>query len=197
MKSNCRNILLTGKPGIGKTTIIQKVIERCPLITGGFITREIRKNGRRMGFSIDSIRSRHVDKNATPEDILHGILAHVDSKSPHRLGRYGVNVTEMERVGLTAMKEAVQKAQIIVIDEIGKMELYSPLFQKEIIRILDCALPLVGVIQQRRTPFLDTIRSRTDVSILNVLPDNRDGLPFTILDLLDLSRNKYLNSRTV
>ena len=158
------NLLLTGKPGVGKTTLIKQLIERLiqtlGVSVGGFWTEEMRTGGRRVGFKI---------KSFTAEDVL----AHVDSPSPFRVGKYGVYVSAVERVGVTAIEQAIDSDDLIVMDELGRMELYSEKFQKTALRALDCTKPVLGVIQDRRNAFLDGIRSRKDVAVVRITLENR------------------------
>ena len=171
------NVLLTGRPRIGKTTIIQKFIRQCPVSVGGFFTCEIREHGMRVGFAIEAIRSWDQEDQDGPGEKYRAVMAHINCPSPHRVGRYGVNVSAIEKVGITALREGMKRAKIIIIDEIGRMEMYSTLFQNEVKNVLDCPLPVLGVIQMKRNPFLDSIRSRGDVNVIQVTPENRDALP--------------------
>ena len=111
-----KNLLLTGRPGVGKTTVVQAVARLFPGEVGGFLTGEIRERGMRKGFSITSVEGANV------------VMAHVDFRSSVRVGKYGVDVPAFERIALPALRDAVQRKRIIVIDEIGKMELASRKF---------------------------------------------------------------------
>lgn len=166
------NLLLTGRPGVGKTTLIRKTTQGLAAKVGGFWTEEIRSQGRRVGFRIVS---------AAAEDVL----AHVDSPSPLRVGRYGVNVAAFERVGVAAIEQAIRHADLIVMDELGRMELYSKRFQESALRALASAKPVLGVIQDRQTAFLDGIRSRKDVMVLRVTPENRSSVLDRLRSFLD------------
>jgi nucleoside-triphosphatase len=104
------NILVTGRPGIGKTTLIRSVLHALDLEAGGFYTSEILDDGRRVGFSIDGLHGES------------GVLAHVDHESPFRVGKYGVNAEDLERVGVAAIDAALERSRLIVMDEIGRME---------------------------------------------------------------------------
>jgi nucleoside-triphosphatase len=167
------NILLTGKPGVGKTTVIQGALSRLALSLGGFTTQEIRRGGLRVGFSI-----RAVDSG------LEGVLAHVDFPSPYRVGKYGVDVEEMERVGVSALRRALRSSELIVMDEIGRMENYCPSFQRVVLDALDAPQSVLGTLQMRSTSFLDRIRRRPDVTVRLVTPQNRDNLPGELVALL-------------
>jgi nucleoside-triphosphatase len=156
-----KNILVTGRPGIGKTTLIRSVLYALDVEAGGFYTSEILDDGRRVGFSIDGL---HGDT---------GVLAHVDLESPFRVGKYGVNAEDLERVGVAAIDAAFERSRLIVMDEIGRMELCSPIFQKAVGRALDSPKPVLGTIQDRRNEFLDDVRARSDVEVVRVTTANR------------------------
>ena len=153
------------------------------------MTSEIRERGKRVGFTIRALRSgerAEGENRDDPEGNCQAVMAHVDSKSPYRVGRYGVNLSAFEEVGVAALREGMKKSQIIIIDEIGRMELYSDLFQKEVLTVLDCPLPVLGVIQMKRNSFLNGIRGRSDVRIVKVTPENRNALPQRLLDSFGL-----------
>jgi len=132
--------------------------------TGGFFTEEIRQHGERVGFRTKDIRGREA------------ILAHRDYDSPYRVGRYGVDVAVLEDIALPALDHALAYCSFVIIDELGKMELYSSRFQEKVLELLDSSKQVIGVIQQRSNPFLDRIRGRGDVEIIEVTRDNRDHL---------------------
>lgn len=157
-------VLLTGKPGTGKTTLIKKVIKELKRETGGFYTEEIRERDKRVGFKIKSLSGEE------------GILAHINVRSEFRVGKYGVNIGDLERVGLLAIKEAMEDDKLIVMDEIGRMELYSKKFQEQVLSCLESNRSLLGTIQDRHNEFLDKIRKREDVTIIRVTPKNRSLL---------------------
>jgi nucleoside-triphosphatase len=116
------NVLLTGKPGVGKTTIIKKVVEGREN-AGGFYTEEIRDRYRK-GFKIMTL------------DGEEGILAHVDIKNRRTVGKYGVNTPDIDAIAVKSVEESLDR-EIIVIDEIGKMELYSEKFRDILGKALD------------------------------------------------------------
>ncbi len=184
------NILFTGRPRIGKTTIIQKFTRRCPVSVEGFFTCEIREHGMRVGFTIEAVRSWDQEDQDDSREKYHAVMAHVNYPSPYRVGRYGVNISAIEKVGITAIREGIKRAKIIIIDEIGRMEMYSALFRKEVKNVLDCPLPVLGVIQMKRNSFLDSIRNRGDVTVIQVTPDNRDALPKRLFDIFGLETSK-------
>lgn len=172
MRRRAKNIFLTGRPGVGKTTVIRRVLERLPLVSGGFFTVEIREGGERVGFRIVTI------------DGAEAILAHKDFKTAYRVGKYGVSVEVFDRVGVRAVEEALKKPGVIVMDELGRMELYSELFCRTVIRALDAEQKVFGTIQARRNPFLDGVRNRPDTLVVTVNAGNREELPEKLLPLL-------------
>jgi nucleoside-triphosphatase THEP1 len=176
-----KNFLLTGSPGVGKTTIIEKIIEMGLPVAGGFTTSEIRQGGRRLGFRVTPLPPRAALPGSRTTS---GILAHVGSKGRHRVGKYGVNVDEFEAIGVAALESARERKGWIVIDEMGRMELYSARFRKVVREILDGPTPALGVIQARRDPFLDAIRAGKRTRTIEVTLRNRDVLPAQLFELL-------------
>ncbi len=158
------NILLTGSPGVGKTTLVRRVLEGIDARVGGFYTEEIREQGKRVGFSIRTFDGRT------------GVLAHVNQKGPHRVGRYGVNIEDLETIAAESVVSAVESDDLVVIDELGRMELFSALFQRVVMEALDSEKPVFGTIQARRNSFLASVRSRDDVNVIEVTSANRDAL---------------------
>jgi nucleoside-triphosphatase len=166
---SAKNILLTGPPRCGKSTVIEKIVEQIQRPVIGFFTREIKAKGRRVGFSIINL------------DGSEGVLAHEDSRSRVRVGKYGVNMDELDRIAVPAMIPS-RKDQIVMIDEIGKMECDSPLFRETLIRTLDSANSVVGSIAQKGSPFIEKIKERKDVLLVSVSEKNRDSLPAFLLE---------------
>ncbi|NQT83957.1 NTPase [bacterium] len=166
-----KNFFLTGPPGIGKTTVIQKTIQKLTVPATGFYTREDRQGGRRVGFSIITLDGKN------------GILAHVQIRGKFRVGRYTVNVEDIERVAVPAMTPK-SPLDIIVIDEVGKMECFSHAFRESLIAALDGPNTLLGTIAARGTNFIESIKSRKDVAILEVNLRNRDELPEKLAAML-------------
>lgn len=181
-KEECpqKNILLTGPPRIGKTTAAMAIASTLGSDAGGFYTDEIRERGKRKGFRITSL------------DGDSGILAHVDIKGGPRVGRYGVNVSEVERVGIEAIRRAVRSGKVVVVDEIGAMELLSKPFKLTILEALDSACPVIATIRQTWDPFTDSIKSRADVSLITLTIDNRDTVSREAVETL----RKYLYCST-
>jgi len=169
-----QKVLLTGRPGSGKTTLIKRVLEELPQCSGGFYTEEIRKHGTRVGFKVVAL------------DGYEAVFAHVDFTTPERVGKYGLDLSALEAVGVKAVREAVDARRLIVIDEIGPMEIRSAIFRDAVSEALDTDLPVLATIFARPLPFADAIKMRPDVTMIEVRPDNREKL---VSQLSDKFRN--------
>jgi len=135
-----QSLLLTGHPGIGKTTIIKKVVRALGPRAGGFYTEEIRGPGGRHGFRLVTL------------DGEQAVFAHKDFRDPRfpRVGRYGVDVAALDRVGVKALQRAMQEGKLIIIDEIGRMELYSTAFQETLLKAILSSLAPVTIWEVNR-----------------------------------------------
>jgi nucleoside-triphosphatase len=163
-------LLLTGPPGVGKTTVVKKIIQGIDVDAGGFFTQEIRAKGKRIGFILKTLENEE------------GVLAHIDYKGRCRVGRYGVNLSLFETIAIPALEKSLKEREIIIIDEIGKMELFSQRFREMIRQILDQdEKHLLGVIHQGRDPFIGSIKRRSDVEVISINHENRDKIPFQII----------------
>ena len=159
------NIFLEGRPGIGKTTLLRTIADRIAFLgIGGFYTEEIREQGRRVGFRIETFTGQS------------GIFAHVAYSTGPRVGKYRVDMATFEKIGVNGLKQALTESQIILIDEIGKMELFSKEFQEIVLRCLDSVKPLIATVMSRSHPFVDRVKARPDVHWVNVTVENRDKL---------------------
>jgi nucleoside-triphosphatase len=173
-------LLLTGRPGVGKTTVIRAVIDRSDMHAGGFLTEEIRKGGQRVGFRLVAL-----DRNTET-----ATLADVKSASPHRVGKYGVNLDELERVGVAALRRAVERPGVglIVIDEIGKMELLSGPFRAAVEASLESAKPVLASVMLGRQPWVDALKTRPEVRLVQTTTANRRDMPEQVLRWLSQAR---------
>ena len=169
-----RAILLTGRPGVGKTTVIRELLDRLPGHAGGFYTEEIREGRGRVGFRIVTL------------DQQRAILAHVRIRGHPRVGKYGLDLTALERVGVKALRQAVADADYAVVDEIGKMELLSTEFRAAVHEALDSSKPVIATIMSGPHPAADAIRAHPLATLIEVTRDNRDHLMPRILELLGL-----------
>ena len=165
-----KKVLLTGRPGCGKTTLIKQVVNKLPRGAGGFYTEEIRDGGSRAGFKIVTLDGEEV------------VFAHVDFKTPDHVGKYGLDLSALERIGVDAVRQAIQARRLVVIDEIGPMEIRSPIFREAVNEALDSEVPVLATIFARSLPFTDAIKSRPDVTLIEVRPDNRERLVSELSD---------------
>lgn len=167
------NLLLTGLPGTGKTTLIHKVASRFePRFLTGFYTLEIRTANGRQGFAI-----RTVDGNEA-------VLAHRDFKIGPAVGRYRVDLAAIEKVIVPSIQTKGRETRLIIIDEIGKMECLSAAFCQAVWAALDGPVDLLATIARFGAGFIQQVKQRKDVLILEVTRSNRDRLPGDILDRL-------------
>jgi len=165
--------LLTGKPGIGKTTTIKALIERIGVEhCGGFYTEEIRVQETRVGFRLVTV------------DGQTGIFAHVNSRSSLHVGRYGVNLDCLESLGIAAIKKAVETKKLVVIDEIGPMELYSNRFKQSVIDIFNSSSLFLATIALKPHPWLDTLKQYEGAMLYTLTSDNQDMIIDTLLLLI-------------
>lgn len=165
------NILITGPPGCGKSTLVERAVERLDHPATGFFTREIREKGTRVGFSITTVDGRT------------GVLAHQDTQGPQRVSKYGVNFRDIDEIAVPSMIPA-DKNEIVVIDEIGKMECMSSRFRQTLIRVLDSPNWVIGSIAQKGGGFIQGIKQRSDVTLIHVTPRNRDALVQEIVNFI-------------
>jgi len=164
-----RNILITGPPGCGKSTLIERIVNRIERPVTGFFTREIKEEGRRVGFSINTLDGRE------------GILAHQNLKSQFRVGKYGVNIKDIDSIAVPAMIPE-REEEIVVIDEIGKMECFSVLFKKTLVRVLSLPNWIIGSIAQKGDLFIQRIKERDDVKVIRITAQNQGILVDHILE---------------
>jgi nucleoside-triphosphatase len=157
-------LFLTGNPGVGKTTLIRAITERLEDVTcAGFYTEEKRQRGQRIGFRVITL------------DGQEGNLASLGRENP-TVGKYSIHVEEFEKLVLPELDIATAAADLYVIDEIGKMELLSRPFRNRIIELLAQPTNLLATIAKRGRGFIEQIKGRTDVEIIEVTRNNRDEL---------------------
>ena len=166
-----KNILITGKPGCGKTTLIKQIIEELNLDAGGFYTTEIREKGIRKGFKIITLDGKEE------------ILAHVNINSEYKVSKYGVDIKSLEEIGVKSILNSLRK-KVIVIDEIGKMELLSEKFKEAVLSALDSENNVLGTIMLSHNPFTDKIKKREDTKVVYLTPENRKEVKKEIVSIL-------------
>jgi nucleoside-triphosphatase len=157
-------VLLTGAPGSGKTTLLKRVLTHLSGQAGGFYTEEIRERGQRTGFKLVTLEGRQ------------GILAHVDIDSSLRIGQYGLDLSVLETLGVQSLQQAMREGWVVILDEIGPMEIKSKVFCVAVLEILESNATVLGTIHQRDVPFTRAIKTRPGVSVFTVTRANREAL---------------------
>ncbi len=173
-----RVLLLTGSPGTGKTAIIKEAIAKTKIRAGGFYTEEIRVGGVRQGFRIITL------------DGQGAILAHTNISSPYQVSKYRVDIESLNRVGVSAIHQALEECDLIVIDEIGKMELLSPQFKEAVWQTINSGKKILGTIMLNPNPFADEIKRHPEVEVLLVTRSNCNQALREILNWLEIASNE-------
>ncbi|MBM4338221.1 MAG: NTPase [Deltaproteobacteria bacterium] len=167
-----KKVLLTGLPGVGKTTLIKRLVEALkefhPI---GFYTEEIREEGIRKGFEWLSFDGRG------------GLLSHKKIKSPYRVGQYGVDVKGFDDF-LDSIPWTDPSTRLIIIDEIGKMECFSDKFKKILKEVLDSKKGFIATVAMKGSGLIAEVKERKDIDLFTITQSNRDSLLDKILNEL-------------
>jgi nucleoside-triphosphatase len=164
-----KNLLITGLPGVGKTTLIKKILETLKNFhPAGFYTEEIREEDTRKGFEMISLDGRR------------GLLAHADIRSPCRVGKYRVDVKGFENF-LNSIPFFNPNIHLIMIDEIGKMECLSDQFKNLMKELLDSEKWVIATIALKGSGLIEEIKKRHDIELFELTKNNRDTLLADIL----------------
>jgi nucleoside-triphosphatase len=172
--SRHRKILLEGRPGTGKTTVAQRVAEllrAADKAVSGFVTTEIRSGRQRSGFAVETL------------DAKRAVLAHVDFPGPPCVGKYGVELDAIETLAIPSLRRPREDG-VVIVDELGKMELASEPFQAAVRELFDSSVSIVATVQAGRYPFTDALKRRPDTQVLQVTRQNRDDLPNQLAGIL-------------
>ena len=180
-----RVLLITGSPGIGKTTVLKKAVDFLKgrgFSVGGMISREIRENGTRVGFELIDLLSEKC-----------GWLAHIEHKTGPKVGKYHVNLKDLESIGVRAISEALVDCDIVAIDEVGPMELFSEKFKEAVRKALISPKVIIAVIHwNAKDELINFARDMDDAEILTVTVENREQLSQALGEkvVASLCRNK-------
>jgi len=171
---------ITGMPSVGKTQTLIKIIgslEKSGYIVQGMITKPIIKKKKHVGFYVLDWQTKEKE-----------VFAHIDFENKEKVGKFGVDISALDKIGIPAIHKAISddEVDIIVIDEIGKMEMLSENFCTAVIEALDSDKPIMITLHKKsRTPLLQDVRRRDDIRILEVTPVNRNLLPYKIEKIME------------
>jgi nucleoside-triphosphatase len=160
-------MVVEGRPAVGKTTVARRLaalLREADVPLAGFVTEELREGRRRVGFAVETF------------DGARAVLAHVCLSGPPRVGKYGVDLPTFERIALPALASP-RGAGVVLIDELGKMELASEAFRDAVSQLLEEPAALVATVHVARHPFTDALKRRRSVELVRVTARNRDELP--------------------
>jgi nucleoside-triphosphatase len=175
MSGRVPRVLLTGVPGAGKTTLVSRLVSELQyreIMVGGFTTRELLEHGARAGFVVEALGGGSA------------VLAHVRFTKGPRVGRYRVDVPAFERVALPALAGAVRAGGVVVVDELGQMELFSEAFVSAFERLFGQDVPVVATVHAKSHPVTDPLKTRADVELLTVTRDAHEELFAQVMDHL-------------
>lgn len=169
-------LLLEGRPGSGKTTVARRlaaIVQKEGFGAAGFTTEEIREGRRRVGFAVETL----VGERA--------VLAHMDLPGPPRVGKYGVDLPAFEALALPELDRA-SNADVVILDELGKMELASEPFRDRVVRLIEAHdhAPVIATVHVYRHPTTDALKARPDAERFRVTSRTREGLPRELADRL-------------
>lgn len=167
-----KNLLITGLPGCGKTTLIKEILEELKIPARGFFTEEIREGRERIGFKIKTLSKKE------------GILAKKGIESPYKVSKYGVILKDLEEIGVKEIEEGLKENCLIVVDEIGKMEIFSQKFREIILRALDSKNKVLGTIMLKPNSFCDKIKKRKDTKVFYLTRENFQNIKKEIKEIL-------------
>lgn len=170
---------ITGLPGAGKTYALLRIIEMLrekdtDISVGGMIDEPIMDGRHRVGFTVRDLISGETE-----------VFAHADYESKIMVGKIGMDVSRFDSVAVDAIRKAADTCDLIVIDEIGKLEVESEAFVEAVRAALEVEKPMILTLHKKsRNPLLQDIRRRDDVRILEITPTNRSILTYKIVSLM-------------
>jgi len=177
---------MSGQPGVGKTSVLLRAVDVLKGLgyrVGGMVSGEVRERGVRVGFEIIDLSTGQ-----------RGWLAHVDQPTGPQVSKYRVNLEDLNSVGARSILNAVRDAEVnvIVVDEVGTMELFSKAFKEAVLQAVNSSKPVIGIVHYKaRDTLIQNIRAREDAEIFEVTQENRGSLHTTIVDRVVESVRKH------
>jgi len=169
--------LVTGDPGSGKTTLISRITFAARsegFTVGGIITKEVREKGERTGFEIIDVASTRK-----------GSLASTNQPYGPRVGKYRVNLKDLAEIGSKALESALASSDLIVCDEMGPMELFSPEFRRAVQKVIVSSKPVLGAIHKRLVdPLIEETRTNPDVEVIEITEENRGSVEKELKEII-------------
>lgn len=163
------NLFLTGQIGIGKSTLLKKIIEKINLSIGGYITEKTIK---------DSI------KIFTVRSLYNGIEKHTIAKIYTKDASKKVFVNSFNSIAASVLHMSLKYRDLIVLDELGFMENDINSFTSKVYELLDSNKVVFGVLKDHDCEFLNNIRKREDTLIIKITKENRDKILEDIISIL-------------
>lgn len=158
-----KHLLIVGRPGVGKTTLMRHLAEHLRgSAIDGFLTEECRDHEQRVGFWLSPLDGRQI------------LLAHRRLETGVRVGPYRVNPSVLEQVAVPVIRRGIEHALILLLDELGRMELTSPVFEATVQRAFDHGPTIVATVSIATIPFLTALKHRRDVELIPLIPANRE-----------------------
>jgi nucleoside-triphosphatase len=173
-RGEVKNLLVEGRPGVGKTTLVRRALgSPLPGKAAGFFTKEKKEENRRTGFEIETLDGKK------------GVLASADGRPGPRVGRYTVNMRDLEEIAAASIEEGLGDSEILIIDEIGTMELSSERFRDAITRAFDSRARIVATIRAGGSAFTQRLKDRNDTRVLALTESNRDEVLKKVIGFLE------------
>lgn len=169
-------ILLTGEPRVGKSTAIKKIINSIGIEHfGGFYTEEIRADGERTGFQIITLNGEK------------GKIADVNFESPLKISRYKIKLDFLEKIAIPELYNAMNLNKIIIVDEIGPMQVFSKNFKNVISELIHSNSTFLGTIFLKPYDWINEIKQNSNIKIVRLDMSNRDNVPSDICKILNVN----------
>lgn len=170
-------IFLIGLPGCGKTTLIKNVLQKIKIPSIGFFTEEIRESGIRTGFLIKTLDGKET------------LLASTSINSKYKVGKYNVNIEGIDEIAGPSL-QLKSPCELIIIDEIGKMECFSERFREKILMAIDSPNPVLATLPQRGIPYIESLKTMNGIIKFQVTRLNRDDVLQKVISLLQNLQDK-------